>query len=40
MGLVVPALLRISEKSLSVALLGSTPNESEKSFVARSMLEY
>lgn len=35
----VPALFRISEKSLSVALFGSTPREREKSFVARSILE-
>lgn len=34
----LPALFRMSEKSFNVALLGSTPNESVKSFVARSML--
>lgn len=35
----LPALLRMSEKSFNVALLGSTPSVSEKSFVAISILK-
>ena len=35
----LPALLRMSEKSFNVALLGSTPSVSENSFVAISILE-
>lgn len=34
-----PALLRMSEKSFMVALLGSTPKERVKSFVARSIVK-
>lgn len=34
-----PALFKMSESSLRLSLLGSTPKEREKSFVARSMLE-
>lgn len=34
-----PALLKISESSLRLSLLGSTPKEREKSFVARSILK-
>lgn len=34
-----PALFKMSESSLRLSLLGSTPKEREKSFVARSMLK-
>lgn len=35
----IPALFKMSERSLRLSLLGSTPKEREKSFVARSMLQ-
>lgn len=36
----IPALFKMSERSLRLSLLGSTPKEREKSFVARSMLNF
>ena len=36
----LPALFKMSERSLRLSLLGSTPKEREKSFVARSMLKF